>query len=154
VASKTRNISLPPELDRSIRERIRSGLYGNASDVIRAGLRQRIPEVLAAQRPEVEPRPVLDWLLAHALFVDPLLLGKPRSRDLKDDRYLACALGGKAEALVTNNRDLVDLGKPFWRSHPHASGIPQARARPGRVLRVDIGFMKAFEDQAVAVRSF
>jgi predicted nucleic acid-binding protein len=74
---------------------------------------QRIPEVLAAQRPDVDPRPVLDWLLARALFVDPLPLGKPRSRDLKDDRYLGCALGGRAAALVTNDLDLLDLGKPF-----------------------------------------
>lgn len=39
MAAKTRNISLPPELDRFIEQRVRSGLYGNASDVIRAGLR-------------------------------------------------------------------------------------------------------------------
>ena len=73
----------------------------------------RIPEVLAAPRPEPNPRPLLDWLLAHALFVDPIPLGKQRSRDLADDRYLACALGGKVEALVTSDRDLLDLGKPF-----------------------------------------
>jgi putative addiction module CopG family antidote len=48
MASKTRNISLPPELDRSIRERVRSGLYGNASDVIRAGLRALAREEMAA----------------------------------------------------------------------------------------------------------
>jgi antitoxin ParD1/3/4 len=48
MASKTRNISLPPQLDRSIRERVRSGLYGNASDVIRAGLRALAREEMAA----------------------------------------------------------------------------------------------------------
>jgi antitoxin ParD1/3/4 len=48
MASKTRNISLPPELDRTIRERVRSGLYGNASDVIRAGLRALAREEMAA----------------------------------------------------------------------------------------------------------
>ena len=48
MASKTRNISLPPELDRSIQERVRSGLYGNASDVVRAGLRALAREEMAA----------------------------------------------------------------------------------------------------------
>ena len=40
-------------------------------------------------------------------------MGKQRSRDLKDDRYLAAALGAGAEAIVTNDRDLLDLKKPF-----------------------------------------
>lgn len=39
MAAKTRNISLTPELDRFIAQRVHSGLYGNASDVVRAGMR-------------------------------------------------------------------------------------------------------------------
>ena len=39
MAAKTMNISLTPELKASIEARVRSGSYGNASDVIRAGLR-------------------------------------------------------------------------------------------------------------------
>ena len=48
MATKTRNISLPPQLEASIRERVRSGLYGNANDVIRAGLRALAREELGA----------------------------------------------------------------------------------------------------------
>ena len=44
--------------------------------------------------------------------MEPVPLGKPRSRDPKDDRYLACALGAKAEALVSNDRDLLALEGP------------------------------------------
>jgi antitoxin ParD1/3/4 len=36
---KTRNVSLTPELDRSIEEMIASGRYRSASEVIRAALR-------------------------------------------------------------------------------------------------------------------
>jgi antitoxin ParD1/3/4 len=36
---RTRNISLSGELDSQIDRRVKSGRYGNASDVIRAGLR-------------------------------------------------------------------------------------------------------------------
>jgi antitoxin ParD1/3/4 len=39
MSVKTRNISLPPELDALIGDRVRSGLYGDASEVVRAGLR-------------------------------------------------------------------------------------------------------------------
>ena len=42
------NISLPPELKASIESRVRSGLYGNASDVVRAGLRALAREELGA----------------------------------------------------------------------------------------------------------
>ena len=73
----------------------------------------RIPAVLAVRRPGINARPTLDWLLGVADFVRPLPLGKQRSRDLKDDRYLACALAAHAEAIVSNDRDLLDLQKPF-----------------------------------------
>lgn len=73
----------------------------------------RIPEVIRAVRPKVTPRATLDWLLTVLYFVEPAPLGKQRSRDPKDDRYLACALGAAADALVTNDRDLLVLGKPF-----------------------------------------
>ena len=72
----------------------------------------RVPAVLAAKRPGVDPRPVLDWLLTVAWFVDPAPLGKPRSRNPQDDPYLAAALSARA-ILVTYDQDLLDLGKPF-----------------------------------------
>ena len=73
----------------------------------------RVPEILAQKRPEMNPRPMLDWLLTVAHFVQAIPLGKPRSRDRKDDRYLACALAAGAAAVVSNDRDLLDLEKPF-----------------------------------------
>ena len=33
------NVSLTPELERFVNQRLRSGMYGSASEVIRAGLR-------------------------------------------------------------------------------------------------------------------
>ena len=47
MATKTMNISLTPELKESIDQRVRSGDYGNASDVIRAGLRALTREEMA-----------------------------------------------------------------------------------------------------------
>jgi putative addiction module CopG family antidote len=48
MSTRTMNISLTPELKMSIDRRLRSGLYGNASDVIRAGLRALSREEMAA----------------------------------------------------------------------------------------------------------
>lgn len=73
----------------------------------------RVPEILAARKPEANPRPVLDWLLQPARCVAAAPLGKRRSRDLKEDCYLAAALGAGARCVVTSDRNLLDLGKPF-----------------------------------------
>jgi predicted nucleic acid-binding protein len=73
----------------------------------------RIPRRLAEENRGVDPQPVLSWLLTVAQFVDATPLGKQRSRDVKDDRYLACALRVGADAIVSNDRDLLALRKPF-----------------------------------------
>lgn len=39
MATKSMNVSLTPELRAAVDRRVRSGRYGNASDVLRAGLR-------------------------------------------------------------------------------------------------------------------
>src|SRR6266496_4013731 len=46
MAARPTNISLTPELKAFIDSRVRSGLYGNSSDVIRAGLRALVREEL------------------------------------------------------------------------------------------------------------
>ncbi|MGA2543974.1 MAG: PIN domain-containing protein [Verrucomicrobiota bacterium] len=73
----------------------------------------RIAPILAAEKRDVDPQPVLAWLLTVAQFVAPAPLGKQRSRDIGDDCYLACALQAGADVIVSNDRDLLVLGKPF-----------------------------------------
>ncbi len=63
--------------------------------------------------PERSPVPFLEWIRAKALHCLPLSLGKPRSRDPGDDSFLACALAAQARFIVTSDRDLLALGKPF-----------------------------------------
>jgi putative PIN family toxin of toxin-antitoxin system len=73
----------------------------------------RIPSILAAEKRAVDAQAVLAWLVTIAQFVEPVSLGKQRSRDIRDDCYLACALQAGAEVIVSNDRDLLDLEKPF-----------------------------------------
>jgi putative PIN family toxin of toxin-antitoxin system len=73
----------------------------------------KIPAVLTQTRRNVDAERELARLIRVAHFLDPAPLGRQRSRDIKDDRYLAAALGAKADAVVTNDRDLLDLKKPF-----------------------------------------
>ena len=55
----------------------------------------------------------LAWLHLKARWVEPAPLGKGRSRDPRDDPFLACALAARATYLVSRDRDLLVLGKPF-----------------------------------------
>ncbi|MGA3266577.1 MAG: putative toxin-antitoxin system toxin component, PIN family [Verrucomicrobiota bacterium] len=55
----------------------------------------------------------LNWYQEKVKRVEPALLGKQRSRDVKDDPYLACALAAGAKIIVTRDEDLLALGKPF-----------------------------------------
>jgi len=55
----------------------------------------------------------LAWLRLRAIWVEPSPLGKQRSRDSRDDPFLACALAARATHLVTRDKDLLALGKPF-----------------------------------------
>jgi len=72
-----------------------------------------IPETLAEAVPGVNPQPKLTWIKSKARLIDPSPLGKRRSRELKDDIYLAAALGAGAEAVVSYDEDLLALEKPF-----------------------------------------
>lgn len=74
-------------------------------------IRERQPVHNAAAR--------LEWYLDRVRLVEPAPLGKPRSRDRRDDPYLQAALAGKVDAIVTCDHDLLTLGKPF--------GIPIVR---------------------------
>ena len=72
-----------------------------------------IPETLAEELPGVNPQPKLTWIKSKARLIDPSPLGKRRSRDSKDDMYLAAALGARAEYIVSYDEDLLALEKPF-----------------------------------------
>ena len=59
------------------------------------------------------PYTILDWYYRTAKIVSPAPLGKQRSRDPKDDPYLACALAAKAKLIISRDEDLLTLQKPF-----------------------------------------
>jgi putative PIN family toxin of toxin-antitoxin system len=59
------------------------------------------------------PHTVLCWYYEKVKLVEPAPLGKRRSRDAKDDPYLACALAAGAKIIVSRDDDLLALNKPF-----------------------------------------
>ena len=65
------------------------------------------------ERAKHSPSSIVSWYHAKVKRVESAPLGKQRSRDVKDDPYLACALGAGAKIIVTRDEDLLVLGKPF-----------------------------------------
>ena len=55
----------------------------------------------------------LNWYLEKVKMVDAAPLGKQRSRAAKDDPYLAAALAAHAGFIVSYDKDLLELKKPF-----------------------------------------
>ncbi len=83
------------------------------STEIDAEYEARVPTILATEAPNANAPGALTWVRAKGLWVEPLPLGKQRSRDIKDERFLAAALAADAKAIVSYDRDLLVLEKPF-----------------------------------------
>ena len=75
--------------------------------------RETAVRVIRQQNPKHNAAARLTWYLDKVRTVEPAPLGKQRSRDAKDDPYLAAAVAAKAQVIVTYDRDLLVLGRPF-----------------------------------------
>jgi len=92
------------------------------ASVARRRFRLAVTSAILAEYRGVSQRPrfsgknysgLLSWIEKYGLRVEPAPLGKARSRDPTDDIFLACALAAQAKFIVTSDRDLLELEKPF-----------------------------------------
>jgi len=91
----------------------RRRVFTFVTEAILAEYESVIPETLADEVPDIDPRPKLAWIRAKSRLIKATPLGKRRSRDPKDDMHLACAVSASARFLVTYDGDLLVLEKPF-----------------------------------------
>jgi predicted nucleic acid-binding protein len=68
---------------------------------------------LAEKFPTVNPEPWLKWIERKARVYEAGPVGKQRSRDPDDDSVIACALASGAKTIVSKDKDLLVLKKPF-----------------------------------------
>jgi antitoxin ParD1/3/4 len=85
------NVSLTPELERFVQEKVESGLYQTASEVVREALR------LLNERDQARSQLRAD---VHAGF-DQLARGEGRSYDKSSGRQLAESIKSRARATRT-----------------------------------------------------
>jgi len=59
------------------------------------------------------PQPWLNWISGRATIPAPVALAEPVSADPDDDKFIECALAASADYVVTRDRHLLRLEKPF-----------------------------------------
>jgi putative PIN family toxin of toxin-antitoxin system len=70
-------------------------------------------ELRARLFPQAAPSGALAWITAKSVRVDPMPLPSRLSRDPDDKVFVATAAAARATFLVTQDRDLLELEKPF-----------------------------------------
>ena len=67
----------------------------------------RVAEVLSKRFPQIQLGPVLDLLMVEAEFTSAFELPKPVCEDPDDDKFIECAIAGKAEAIISGDKHLL-----------------------------------------------
>jgi putative PIN family toxin of toxin-antitoxin system len=70
---------------------------------------RRVGKKLANQFRGVDLNPVLDLVAARAVVVEPVELREPVCDDLDDDKFIACAISGRAQYIVSGDKHLLRL---------------------------------------------
>ena len=70
-------------------------------------------ELRARRFPQAQPSGALAWIAAKSLRVEPVPLRGKLSRDPTDNVFVASAVAAHAAFVVTQDRDLLALQKPF-----------------------------------------
>jgi putative PIN family toxin of toxin-antitoxin system len=91
----------------------RRQVFAYGTEITLAETRETVTRLIREKKPKHNATGRLTWYLNLARMVEATPLGKQRSRDAKDDPYLSAALAAKATYLVTYDKDLLELGKPF-----------------------------------------
>ncbi len=63
--------------------------------------------------PQAHPSGALAWIAAKSVRIEPMPLRGKLSRDPDDNVFVAVAAAAQAAFLVSQDRDLLVLGKPF-----------------------------------------
>ena len=59
------------------------------------------------------PQPWLNWINGRATIIAPVPLNEPVCSDADDEKFIECALAARAAHIVSRDRHLLQLVKPF-----------------------------------------
>jgi putative PIN family toxin of toxin-antitoxin system len=70
---------------------------------------RRVGEILGEERPGVELKPILDFVLEHATVYQSAVLNKPICEDPDDDKFFACALASGSKVIISGDKHLLKV---------------------------------------------
>jgi hypothetical protein len=57
----------------------------------------------------IDPNPLIELITINSTIITPKPLKKPISQDPDDDKFIACAVSGKADYSVSGDKHLLDI---------------------------------------------
>jgi putative PIN family toxin of toxin-antitoxin system len=70
---------------------------------------QRVGEILSEGHPDVDLKPILDYVIQHAVINSSPPLPEGVCDDPDDDKFLACALASRSNIVVSGERHLLKV---------------------------------------------
>lgn len=70
---------------------------------------QRVVEELSSQYPAIDAGQILDLLVVNTFICAPVALVEPVCEDPDDDKFIACALGGGANIIISGDKHLLGV---------------------------------------------
>jgi putative PIN family toxin of toxin-antitoxin system len=71
----------------------------------------RVGEILSKQFQDVNITPFLELLATNSEIILAPSLPESVSDDPDDDKFIACAIAGDAEIIISGDRDLIKIGE-------------------------------------------
>lgn len=70
---------------------------------------QRVGKILTEEHPGLDLGTFLELLIKNAELIEPQKLPNPICDDPDDDKFLACALGGKSKIIISGDKHLLKV---------------------------------------------
>lgn len=70
---------------------------------------QRVGEILAEERPNIDLNPILNFVIEHAKVYKPAKLKEPVCEDPDDDKFFACALASGSGVIISGDKHLLKV---------------------------------------------
>ena len=70
---------------------------------------RRVGEILAKERPKIDLKPILTFVLEHAKVYKPVKLKESVCEDPDDDKFFACALASGSRVIISGDKHLLKV---------------------------------------------
>jgi len=69
----------------------------------------RVGEILELEHPEIDLKPILNFVLEHVTIYRPLPIKEPVCEDPDDDKFFACALASGSKVIISGDKHLLKV---------------------------------------------